>query len=286
MSIVFSALIFWPIKRTVNIHRKICSVRRRRSPKKTPQKIAMEEDVEKLSQEAFRLFRTAQNLLSIKDPILSETKTGQFIRNAMPDQKSISNGSLQRKLKSRESRNSYQSSSTSDGSINSNSSSSRHGHDDDHRCCNENLTNDNHRRACVGDGKSGFVNREMEALTIGKDQRVKSVASNSADDESGFSSMNSFHHEIPNALLPLPLQPLNSTMISNQFATDASDCGSEDICPMMPEIKPALPIMHKRWDSAPPIPPKKNLATFSSLQNGNGNGTGDDNKPGIHVLWV
>lgn len=234
----------------------------------------MEEDIDKLSQEAFRLYRTTQNLLNLKEPILSKTKVAQYSRNSMPDPKQMSNVLLQRKLKARESRISYQSNSTSDGSINSNSSSGRNDIEDEHHCCNG-IANGNHRRSYAPDS-SNILAREMESLAVGKDQRVKSVASNSADDESGFSSMNSFHHENANLLLPLQPQTLNSTMISSQFHMDG-----EDACQAMPEIKQALPIMHKRWDSAPPIPPKKNLATFSSIQNGNG-----DDKPGIHVLWV
>lgn len=125
----------------------------------------------------------------------------------------------------------------------------------------------------------------MEAMTLGKD-RIKSVASSSADDESGFSSMNSFHHENPTQMLPPP--PLNSTMISNQFDVN-EECSKADLhdtenvyTSMMPEIKSNLPILHKRFDSAPPIPPKKKLTTFTSLQNENN----PDKPGGIHVLWV
>lgn len=267
-----------------------------------------------MAQEAFRLFRMAQNLLHLKEPILSEPKTLQsFHRNSLSDLKSsvplsFAPASLQRKLKSRESRISCQSISTSDGSVHSNSSSSRHETDEEAQSGNGTLCNGNsnqNRRLSTGNARFNS-NREMDTLTIGKD-RVKSVASNSADDESGFSSMNSFHHENIAALLPPP--PLNSTMISHQFLMNVNDDtmskGSTVIddmnkidnhhhhnhhlensifsCGTMPDIKASLPIMHKRWESAPPIPPKKNLATFNQLQAPT---NGDDKKSGIHVLWV
>lgn len=204
-------------------------------------------------------------------------------------------------MNSRESRISCQSISTSDGSVHSNSSSSRNETDEEAQLGNGTLSNGNsqHRRISTGNARFN-LNREMDALTVGKD-RVKSVASNSADDESGFSSMNSFHHENIAALMPPP--PLNSTMISNQFLMDVNDDavskGSTTTDEMnkidhhlensifgggtMPDIKASLPIMHKRWDSAPPIPPKKNLATFNTLQT---TANGDEKKSGIHVLWV
>lgn len=265
-----------------------------------------------MAQEAFRLYRTAQNLLNLKEPILSEPKTLQsFHRNSLSDLKSsagtiplsFASASLQRKLKTRESRISCQSTSTSDGSVHSNSSSSRHETDEEPQMGNGTLCNDNsqHRRISPGNARFSLI-RDMDTLTIGKD-RVKSVASNSADDESGFSSMNSFHHENIAALLPPP--PLNSTMISNQFLMDTNDevlnkrsTAIDDANKIdnnnhlessifsngtMPDIKASLPIMHKRWESAPPIPPKKNLATFNTLQTPI---NGDDKKSGIHVLWV
>lgn len=268
--------------------------RRRRTPKKTLQKNLIEGDAEKLSQEAFRLYRTTQNLLNLKEPMLSETKSSQFIRNVIPEGKATSftgsDGTLQRKLKSRESRTSYHSNgSTSEGSINSNSSSGRNDNECDSQCCDANGTNID----VMADGNQqlrtngNILSREMEMLSIGKEHhRIKSVASNSADDESGFSSMNSFHHDVPTTILPQSSN--NSTMISNRFSLDTFD--DARVFATLPEIKPALPIMHKRWDSAPPIPPKKNLATFSSLTQNtivdNDKQSNSSNGGGIHVLWV
>lgn len=282
---------------------------RRRSPKKSPQKGLSDDDAEKLSQEAFRLYRTAQNLLNLKEPILSESKSLQsFHRNSLNDLKSsglqtfTGPASLQRKLKSRESHNSYQSNSTSDGSVHSNSSSVRTETDEEIHLDGRsnglpvlNGSNSNRRSNANNSDKYNPTN-DMEAMTLGKD-RIKSVAS-SADDESGFSSMNSFHHE-PNTLPPLAL---NSTMLSNQLCMEDDGGGvnknNEIINNCIPKSEPIdgnafhlihsdckslPPLIHKRYDlAAPPIPPKKKLTTFNSLKNENG----PDKATGIHVLWV
>lgn len=262
-----------------------------------------DDDAEKLSQEAFRLYRTAQNLLNLKEPILSEPKSLQsFHRNSLTDLKSpplqtyAGPTSLQRKLKSRESHNSYQSNSTSDGSVHSNSSSVRTTETDeenqlDSRSNGVPVLNGNANRRMNGNNAAN----EMEAMALGKD-RVKSVASSSADDESGFSSMNSFHHE-PNTMAMLPQLALNSTMLSNQLALGEEDGKLDSNHHILPkseqfdgnafnllhsDIKAALPpVIHKRYESAPPIPPKKKLTTFNSLKNENA-----DKATGIHVLWV
>lgn len=276
---------------------------RRRSPKKSPQKALNDDDAEKLSQEAFRLYRTAQNLLNLKEPILSESKAIQsFHRNSLTDLKSpplqtySGPTSLQRKIKSRESHNSYQSNSTSDGSVHSNSSSVRTTETDeeptlDSRTNGVPVLNGNSNRRVNGTNTAN----EMEVMALGKD-RIKSVASSSADDESGFSSMNSFHHE-PNTMSMLPQLALNSTMLSNQLALGDDDIKHEQhhnlpksdqlngnaFNLLHSDINAALPaVIHKRFDSAPPIPPKKKLTTFNSLKNDNA----DKATTGIHVLWV
>lgn len=324
---------------------------RRRSPKKTPQKQknSIDEETEKLSQEAFRLLRTAQNLLNLKNATLSESKaitatTTASHRNSLTDLKSAccNNGlsspasstsllyasSLQRKIKTRDSRISFQSnSSTTDGSVHSNSSSSRQETDEDNpllsssvngvgiTACHANNTSSSSSSTSSSSSSSSSscsnhlnlnhntkfnLPNEMDALSLRKD-RVKSVTScHSAEDESGFSSLNSFHQDnLPatttTTILPPP--PLNSTMISNQFFLDGND-DPPHIIGIPPtsayETKSAtvaatvcLPITHKRWDSAPPLPPKKNLSTFHSIEMTNNNNNGNEKKPaGIHVLWV
>lgn len=273
---------------------------RRRSPKKSPQKGLNDDDAEKLSQEAFRLYRTAQNLLNLKEPTLSETKPVSFHRNSLSDLKAsgcampsyAGTSTLQRKLKLRESHNSYQSSSTSDGSVHSNSSSIRTETDEE---CGRNRTiliplnmNVNRRpNNCVSSNQNKFnqmsnLPNEMDAISIRKDH-IKSMASSSADDESGFSSMNSFHHEInPSTIMP-PLA-LNSTMLSNQLSLDDDNNNkNENHHDYRPDNKSnLLPIIHKRYDSAPPLPPKAKLTTFNSLKNENS----PEKSGGIHVLWV
>lgn len=284
---------------------------RRRSPKKSPQKSLNDDDAEKLSQEAFRLYRTAQNLLNLKEPILSESKTLQsFHRNSLTDLKSTGlqtfagPTTLQRKLKTRESHNSYQSNSTSDGSVHSNSSSIRTETDEENHLDGRAnglpvLNGNSNRRINATNSDKYNPTNDMEAMTLGKD-RIKSVAS-SADDESGFSSMSSFHHE-PNILPPLAL---NSTMLSNQLCMedDVGDNGTAANLNKMEthhylpksesidgnafhlihsDCKSLPPVIHKRYDSAPPIPPKKKLTTFTSLKNENS----PDKATGIHVLWV
>lgn len=282
---------------------------RRRSPKKSPQKGLNDDDAEKLSQEAFRLYRTAQNLLNLKEPILSESKSMQsFHRNSLSDLKTTGLQSyagqttLQRKLKSRESHNSYQSNSTSDGSVHSNSSSIRTETDEENHLDGRSnglpvLNGNTNRRVIANNPDKYSPAAEMEAMTLGKD-RIKSVASSSADDESGFSSMNSFHHEV-NPTSMLPQLALNSTMLSNQIQLDDevgkqhhNDNHNDILKPeplngntfnlIHPEMKSLPPILHKRFDSAPPIPPKKKLTTFTSLKNENS----PDKATGIHVLWV
>ena len=274
-----------------------------------------DDDAEKLSQEAFRLYRTAQNLLNLKEPILSESKSMQsFHRNSMSDLKTTGlqsyagSTTLQRKLKSRESHNSYQSNSTSDGSVHSNSSSIRTETDEENHLDGRSnglpvLNGSTNRRTSTTIPDKYSPAAEMEAMTLGKD-RIKSVASSSADDESGFSSMNSFHHE-PNPTSMLPPLALNSTMLSNQISLE-DDAGNKqqqhqqnhhnqnhDLLKSEPlngntfnliqsEMKSLPPILHKRFDSAPPIPPKKKLTTFTSLKNENS----PDKATGIHVLWV
>lgn len=282
------------------------------------------------------MYRTAQNLLNLKEPILSESKPLQlFHRNSLTDLKLPAHqtygGSttLQRKLKTRESHNSYQSNSTSDGSVHSHSSSMRTETDEENNQIDVGRTNglpilnggggssssssSSSTTSTSSCGNNNNINRrasitnqqanEMEAMALGKD-RVKSVASSSADDESGFSSMNSFHHE-PNTMAMLPPLALNSTMLSNQLSLDVDvggGCGKRDNHHIIPkpeqqfdgnafnllqtDIKSALPpVIHERFDAAPPIPPKapgiKKLTTFNSLRNENA-----DKAAGIQVLWV
>lgn len=283
-----------------------------------------------MAQEAFRLFRTAQNLLSLKDPVLGEPKRqphrGSLIdlnRTAI-DTTPLYAPIINRKLKSRESRISFQSS--SDGSVHSNSSSSRIETDEEipivgHHNNQQHHPNNHHIQHQHANAGRCLSTVATDIDMRGKD-RVKSVASNSADDESGFSSMNSFHHDNNQMMLPtLPATTqLNSTMLSHQFYADGqNDCDLmiqnnlhdlslktaplvgpptallardnqniinntiNSICPS--ELQNGLPIDHRYYDSAPPLPPKRNMATFNSILQA----VNDENNPkgnGINVAWV
>lgn len=270
--------------------------------------VLSDDDGEKLSQEAFRLYRTAQNLLNLKEPFLSESKTVPFHRNSMSDLKMNSCPmqtygitSLQRKLNLRESHNSYQSSSTSDGSLNSNSSSVRTETDEENSLYNQT----NHDMSTLHPNQAQRSNtvpsnqtkyspaNEISILNLRK-SRIKSIAS-SADDESGFSSMNSFQYEM-NGTSILPHLTLNTTLLSDQHLLDDNNGNKNEHFYQKPEnnnvilennimkteTKPNLLSLKNSCDVAPPIPPKKNLTSFNSLKN--------DDSPGktssISVLWV
>lgn len=259
------------------------SFRRRRSPKRAEQlcKDHLKPDPVKLSQEAFRLLRTAQSLLSLKDPILSESKSSIFptpvvttdlkdpttLRCSTPT--SFTSNTMQRKLNSRESRLSIQSS--TDDSVHS-TSSSRHETDEE---------------TPASSHPSAFCMRPSSTTSsVAVVQRVKSVAS-SVDDESGFSSMNSFqeiglpHVGSTATITPLPRTRLsttstdNSSMDQSRSSADDEDIGSKATTAIRMRPMPirSLPICHRRWSSAPPVPPKRNLSTFG----------GDEP---LKVLWV
>lgn len=157
----------------------------------------------------------------------------------------------------------------SDSSMHSMSSSTSNRNDDrKHQHCLDNIFLGNQQHYCTSEGSND-------------QQQIKYPTNNNlADDESGFSSLNSFHHENGNILLPLQSPQLNSTMISNQFNLDGDN---DDAVRAMPIILPSLPIMNKKWDPVPPIPPKKN---FANILTSNQNDNDDEQKRNLHVLWV
>lgn len=213
----------------------------------------MEFDPDKLSQEAFRLLRTTQNLINLKEPVLSDAKFPA--RYGFELKNNMCTSTLQRKLNSRESRLSIQSS--TDDSVHS-TSSSRTETDEETQ----------HPPIPYGSLSSSVLMRK---------HLVKSVAS-SVDDESGFSSMNSFQE------IGLPLLP--STSASSTISSDKSDDSAEDTtivenkkstCNTKSDtVAKALTIDHRRWSSAPPLPPKRSLTSFSTY-------SGDE---ALKVLWV
>lgn len=253
---------------------------RRRAPKKSLNETALEDNAEKLSQEAFRLFRTTQSLLSLKDAVLHDTKPPPPPAPSGLKCNTANAPEINRDRKTRESCNSFQSS--SDGSVYSNLSSTD-------------------EEALPPLPEHSNIRITVSSDTESCNDRIKSVASSSVDDESGFSSMNSFHHENA-ALLSLPPPPLHSTMIWNDsFAEVNDDVNVNEGYEMIHEpllghcLKPSLSTRDsvcsaelkgdpQRWDPAPPLPPKRNLCTFGSISKASHNA--NSNKASINVLWV
>lgn len=313
---------------------------RRRSPKRAAElcKDHLKPDPVKLSQESFRLLRTAQNLLSLKDPILSESgaqrsqtsssSSSLFLNDSLhhpkdgpppsatsmrcstPTLSSFSSAAtMHRKLNTRESRLSIQSS--TDDSVHSTSSSSRHETDEElvpagsasptpppttvpHTFCKIPSSSSSSSSSTVS-SSAAIINRCRKSI----------IANSAADDESGFSSMNSFQEiGLPmsngGGVMPMPRTRLSTASImsarsSSESSTLDETLGSGDgggngsdnnnttvkmrhssPTPSMRTTNSLPPtICHRRWSSAPPIPPKRNLSTFNSAAD----------EP-LRVLWV
>lgn len=293
---------------------------RRRSPKRAAElcKDHLKPDPVKLSQEAFRLLRTAQNLLSLKDPILSESGAQRaqsssslflsdsrihhkdstvptLMRCSTPTLSSFSSATtMHRKLNSRESRLSIQSS--TDDSVHSTSSSSRHETDEELvPTGNASPPPPPHSFCQIPSSSSSTSSSTVSSSAAIINRCLKSIVS--ADDESGFSSMNSFQ-EIGLPVLSsgaAAVQPMPRTRLSTTSDTSARSCsdssstvdgGADNNNASTVKMRQSSPtpstrttnslpsICHRRWSSAPPIPPKRNLSTFNSAD-----------EP-LRVLWV
>lgn len=321
----------------------------RRSPKRTANQPATlpisgaEVDPEKLAQEAFRLLRTVQNLLNTQEPTLSSQSssassgldsllllaagsgngggggsatgsTTTLTAGVAPVVNTRSNVGFSRKLNMRGSRLSLRSS--TDDSVHSTSSSNNedntdrpsppllnhHGHHHPGGSSSSSSTSSSSGSHLVNHRHSANIDRIKEMM----------IAS-SAEDESGFSSMNSFQE------IGLPL--VNSTMLSSANGTDSnssaasstgsvsfvsdesSDIRDATVIPKLgiPTSKPApeIPtrvtqsaayehhnhfVNHRRWDSAPVMLPQK----LKIHQHVGGAGNGGDSDSGVssRVLWV
>ncbi|GAB0099837.1 hypothetical protein DMENIID0001_157270 [Sergentomyia squamirostris] len=186
-------------------------------------------EVEKLSQEAYRLLRNVTNLLNTQEPMLAQAKNAvedstSLIYLAEPSQASPS-VDFPRGFKSisRESCSSFRSSSDSNSTVSSKQE------------IDEELTESISPPPC-------------ESRIIVK----RSIA----EDESGFSSMSSFQ-EIGLPLISTP----RSSSVSSESTTPDSDTSSN-------LIKIGLPLMpfHRRWESAPNVPGKNGkLRSLSTL---------------------
>lgn len=277
-------------------------------------------DPAKLSQEAFRLLRTAQNLLNLKEPVLAESKplaSASSSNNADPLEQTVrcttpSAPHMQRQVNCRESRLSMQSS--TDDSVHSSSSSSRHETDEELLLgfVNNKVSPSapfNLQTSASNASSSSSTSCSSTALSHNHHPHRKGVikssaASGSADDESGFSSMSSFQdvglpmHMPAGSTQPPQLPPRSrlstaSILSSNPTQHNSTDEDSVSIsgrsCTAVlmrhaaannggqPPARP-LSISHRRWTSAPapPVPPKRNLSTFT------GEATGEP----LKVLWV
>lgn len=222
----------------------------------------IEIDAEKLSKEAFRLSRTVHNFLNTHEPILSQAASlpaepaNNFQRTAIEQQRNDFLFGFDR-----ESHSSLRS--TDESSVHSSSNSSNsHKEEDDPTILPTNVAN-----------KGGSVAPKL----LVKSKRFSTCQT---EDESGFSSMNSFHE------IGLPL--LQSTMISvNNSGTSSDESNSESMknsrsplqlkdevgLPSPPAIKPT--ISHRRYDSAP----------LAMSQNTKMKILEDDEKT-MKVLWV
>ena len=209
-----------------------------------------EIDAEKLSKEAFRLSRTVQNFLNTHEPILSQanstSETNNFQRTLEQQRSDFLFGF------DRESHLSLRS--TDESSVHSSSNSSNSNKEDDDPTILPNVA------------VSKIVN--IPAKSLVKSKRLSTC--HQTEDESGFSSMNSFH-EIG--------LPLNSTLLSVNTSSDESQSEINKFkkpavnLPTTPAQKTAL--NHRRYDSAPV--PINQSSKFKILE---------DEEKSMKVLWV
>lgn len=329
----------------------------KRQPNQLPATLPIsgaEVDPEKLAQEAFRLLRTVQNLLNTQEPTLSSqsssssaeldsllllagasvgggggsttgsttTLTGAGAVASAPVVNTRSNVGFSRKLNMRGSRLSLRSS--TDDSVHSTSSSNNEDNTDrpspplGHHL-NHHLNHHHHPGSSSSSSTSSSSGHLVNHRHSANIDRIKEMMiASSAEDESGFSSMNSFQE------IGLPL--VNSTMLSTNssaasstgsvsFVSDeSSDLRDATVIPTsnvttiainppklgIPASKaPEIParvtqsaayehhnhfVNHRRWDSAPVVLPQK----LKIHQNGGGGGAGGDSDSGVssRVLWV
>ncbi|CRL01660.1 CLUMA_CG014882, isoform A [Clunio marinus] len=216
-----------------------------------------EFDAEKLSKEAFRLSRTVQNFLNTHEPILTQTEsateTNSFERTTSDHQRNDFLFGFDR-----ESHSSLRS--TDEYSVHSSSNSSNSKEEED--------------PAILPNTSSKKLN---SILTKSATKSKRFSTCHQTEDESGFSSMNSFHE------IGLPLHStmlsLNTSILSTSANESASDTLTfkkdelkDDIgLPMSPATK--LPNNHRKYDSAPIT----QISKMKILEN-------DENS--MKVLWV
>lgn len=210
-------------------------------------------DAEKLSKEAFRLSRTVQNFLHTHEPILSQANSSSDQSAFQPQRGDFLFGF------DRDSHSSLRS--TDESSVHSSSNSSNSNKEDDDPTILPNIVNN----------KLNGV----PAKGLTKSKRFSTC--HQTEDESGFSSMNSFH-EIG--------LPMHSTLLSiNTSASDESqsetvkfkasiDSKNEVGLPIISPPPPSKIVAnHRRYDSAPVT----QTAKMKILEN---------DEKSMKVLWV
>lgn len=218
-------------------------------------------------------------------------------------------GSIQRQALNRDSRMSMQSS--TDDSVHSNSSS-HHDTEEDEDC----TTTSHHtllfaaRRPSIASSSTTATLKSLDLRPF--KTTVATATSSSADEESGFSSMSSFQEIGLPATPSPPLHTIAARTLPARSRLSITSNGSSNTCNPQSHCELAetyhrqqdddtitddsttvklrhpassagtnrdstlLPICHRRWSSAPPIPPKRTLSTFV---------TGGHDEP-LQVLWV
>lgn len=234
----------------------ILFIYRRRLPKQNDSQVNTQQelDPEKLSEEAFRLFRTVQNLLHTQEPLLHSIVPPEV---------------FDRKNTTRESHCSVRSG--TDDSIHSSLSGSKNVIIDEGitERASPILPTSDLPETCI---RSSSTKTSVAANRIKEGHQIHLI-----DDESGFSSMNSFQE------IGLPL--VNSTMIRSPVSSAASTSSESTEMDNITTIekkdektiitvagsaqrdKIGLPIIsHRRWDSAPVASSRLQLTNESTSQ--------------------
>lgn len=226
---------------------------RRRSPKNKQGPLIpnLEVEPDKLSQEAYRLLRTVQNLMNTQEPSLLHSIPTTI------DNVNTKNDDFNRKHHSRESRLSIRSS--TDDSVHSNSSSSKNETDEDNT-----------------DRPSPILSIPPHPVVVhhATTQGVSNgVIIGLLDDESGFSSMNSFQ----DIGLPLVNSTMRSTSISTASSTSSDSTELENATTIENKNTTLIArdhnsiigvprVAHRRWDSAPVVQGRLQLSSDDTLR--------------------
>ncbi|XP_063700296.1 serine-rich adhesin for platelets [Culicoides brevitarsis] len=222
----------------------------RRQPKAKQQQ-NVETNPEKLSNEAYRLLRTLQNLMNTQEPLLLNPNTANAMSLEPPQLlKATHDEPFSRKSQSRESRLSLRSS--TDDSVHSNATTTT-----TNSSSSLKTETDEEATPCMN------IPQHPPTSQTHLD-RIKDGILSSIDDESGFSSMNSFQ-EIGLPLVNSTMRSIagSSSMSSNSSTSSTNETEMENtaiennlrnstLIAVNNQEKLGLPkVNHRRWDSAP-----------------------------------